>query len=60
MGAIYHVRPKRECFASFEKLDGGLMSLGDGHTCQIKGIGTVHIKLFDEMMRKLKNVRYVP
>jgi len=49
-----------EKFASFEKLDRGLVSLKNGHTCQIEGICTVHIKLFDEMVRELKDVRYIP
>jgi len=35
------------------------VSFGAGHTCQIEGIGTVRIKLFDEMIRELKNMRYV-
>jgi len=26
-----------------------LVSFGNGHTCQIIGIGTIRIKLFDEM-----------
>jgi len=58
-GDTYHFCFKWEWFASFEKLDGGLVSLGDGHTCQIEGICTVHIKLFDGMVRELKEVRYV-
>jgi len=36
-GATYHVCPKREWFASFEKLDGDLVSFDNGHTCQIEG-----------------------
>ena len=59
-GATYHVCPKRKWFASFEKLNEGLVSLGDGHTCLIEGIGTVHIKLFDELIRELKDVKYIP
>ena len=55
----YHVCPKSEWFANFEKLDRGLVMFDDGHTCQIKGIGTVHIKLFDGMIRELKDVRYI-
>ena len=58
-GDTYHFCFKWEWFASFEKLDGGLVSLGDGHTCQIEGICTVRIKLFDGMVRELKEVRYV-
>jgi len=59
-GATYHVCPKQKLFASFEKLDECLVSLGDGHICQIEGICTVSIKLFDGMIRELKDVRYVP
>ena len=58
-GAINHVCPKREWFASFEKLDGGLVSFGNIHTCQIEEISTIHIKLFDGMIREIKVVRYV-
>jgi len=35
-----------------------LVSFGDGHTCYIEGIDTVSIKIFDEMVRELKDVRY--
>jgi len=36
------------------------VSFDDGRTYHIKGIGTIHIKLYDEMIRELKDVRYVP
>jgi len=36
------------------------VSFSNGHTCQIEGIGTLRIKLFDGMIRELKDVRYVP
>ena len=59
-GATYHVCPKRKWFASFRKLDGDLLTFNDGQTCQTEGIGTVCIKLFDEMIRELlKDVRYL-
>jgi len=35
------------------------VSFSDGHTCHMKGIGTVRIKLSDRVVRKLKDVRYV-
>ena len=59
MSATYHVCPTREWFASFKKLDGGLVSFGDGLTCHIEGIRTILIKIFDGTVRKLY-VRYVP
>jgi len=34
-------------FCSFEKLDGCFVVIGDDHPCNVKGIGTIHIKMFD-------------
>jgi len=49
--SIYHICPKRELFASFEELDGDLMSMGDDHTCQLVGKGTVRIRMYDGTLR---------
>jgi len=34
--------------------------MGVDHPCNMKGIGTVLIKMFDWMVRELKEVRYLP
>ena len=34
--------------------------MGNDHPCKVKEIGTVRIKMFDGMVRELKEVRYVP
>ena len=34
--------------------------IDDDRPCNMEGIGTVHIKMFDVMVRELKEVRYVP
>ena len=34
--------------------------MGDDHPCNVEGKGTVRIKMFDEIIRELKEVRYVP
>jgi len=34
--------------------------MSDDHPCKVEGIGTIHIKMFDGMVRELKEVRYVP
>jgi len=44
-------------FFSFEKLDGCFSVMGDDHPCKVEGIGTIRIKMFDRMIRKLKEVR---
>jgi len=36
------------------------VTFDDIHTCQIEESSIVRIKLFDGMIRKLKDVRYVP
>ena len=59
-GATYHVCPRRDCFSSFEELDSGMVYMADGHACQILGIGTINIKMFDGRIRELTGVRYVP
>ena len=34
--------------------------MGDDHPCNLKGIDTVRIMMFDGIVRELKEVRYVP
>ena len=34
--------------------------MDDDHPCNVKGISTVCIKMFDGIVRELKEVRYVP
>ena len=34
--------------------------MGDDRPCNMEGIGMVHIKMFDGIVRELKEVRYVP
>ena len=52
--------PNRDWFSSFEKLDGCSVVMSDDGPCHMEGIGTVLVKMFDGMMQKLKDVRYVP
>ena len=34
--------------------------MSDDHLCNVEGMGTVRIKMFDGIVRELKEVRYVP
>jgi len=58
--ATYHMCPSKAWFSSLEKLDGCFAVMGDDHPCNVKGIGTVCIKMFDRIVRELKEVRYIP
>ena len=59
-GATYQVCTNRDRFSSFEKLDGCSVIISDDRPCNMEGICTVQIKLFDGMVQKLKEVRYAP
>ena len=34
--------------------------MSDDHPCNVEGMSTVRIKMFDGIVRELKEVRYVP
>ena len=34
--------------------------MGDDHPCKVKGIGKIHIKISNVMVRELEEVRHVP
>ena len=36
------------------------MSMGDDHTCRLVGKGTIHIRMYDETLRELKEMGYIP
>ena len=59
-GSTYHVYPNKDWFSIFEKLDGYSVIMDDDRQCNMEGIGTIQIKMFDGMIRELKEVRYVP
>ena len=52
--------PKREMFLNFKEFNGGVVYMGNDSTCKMMGIGSVQIKMFDWVIRKLNDVRYVP
>ncbi|KAL8170360.1 hypothetical protein V2J09_022164 [Rumex salicifolius] len=60
-GATFHCCPLRDWFSSFEKMENaGVVLMGDDNPCKIMGVGSIRVKMFDGIVRELKNVRYVP
>ncbi|KAH9733975.1 hypothetical protein KPL71_017220 [Citrus sinensis] len=43
-----------------EDSDYSLIMMGNDQPCRTMGIGTIRLKMFDEMVRELKEVRFVP
>jgi len=37
-----------------------IVVMGDDHPCNVEGIGTVRVKMFDGIVQELKEVMYVP
>ena len=58
---FFHIYTNRDWFSSYESLQNGdFVRMGDDNPCEIVGIGSVHIKTHDGMIRTLKNVRHIP
>ncbi|KAH9761191.1 hypothetical protein KPL70_000407 [Citrus sinensis] len=59
-GATYHLCPIKEWFTDFRNLKSGAVMMGNNQHCRTMGIGTIRLKMFDGMVRELKEVRFVP
>ncbi|KAH9718108.1 hypothetical protein KPL71_022089 [Citrus sinensis] len=58
-GATYHLYPIKEWFTNFRNLESGAVVMGNDQPCRTMGIGTIRLKMFDGMVRELKEVRFV-
>ena len=56
----YHMCPNRDWFATYEAMQGNTVLMGDDTPCEVAGIGTVQIKMFDGCIRTLSDVRHIP
>ena len=58
-GCIYHMCPHRDWFSTYEPLDSGVVLMGNNTQCSIAGIGTVQIKIHDNVLKTLSNVHHI-
>ena len=56
----HHYTSHWEWFATYQKIDGGSVSLGDDHPCKLAGVGIVRVRMYDGVIQTLKNVKHVP
>ncbi|KAH9670687.1 retrovirus-related pol polyprotein from transposon TNT 1-94-like protein [Citrus sinensis] len=49
-----------EWFTKFRNLESGAVMMGNDQPCRTMGIGIIRLKMFDGMVRELKEVRFVP
>ncbi|KAH9751460.1 hypothetical protein KPL71_014309 [Citrus sinensis] len=45
---------------NFRNLESGAVVMGNNQPCRTIGIGTIRLKMFDGMVKELKEVRFVP
>ncbi|KAK9180413.1 hypothetical protein WN943_029622 [Citrus x changshan-huyou] len=58
-GATWHMTSRREWFHTYEPISRGSVYMGDDHTLEIAGIGTIKIKMFDGIISTIGEVRHV-
>jgi hypothetical protein len=56
----YHICPNRMWFDTFKSYNAGTMLMGNDARCKAIGLGTIKVRMFDDIDRILTNVRYVP
>ncbi|KAG5133904.1 hypothetical protein JHK82_025092 [Glycine max] len=57
-GCSYHSSPRKDYFETLELKPAGAVLLRDNYPCKVQGIGTVRLKMFDNIEYLLKNVRF--
>ena len=45
---------------TFKEINIGKVVMGDNNSCDIAGIGSIAVKMFDGVVRTLTDVRYIP
>lgn len=55
----FHISPNKEWFLNFQELGGEVVYMGNGNSCNILGIGSIHLKNQDGSTKVLTYVRYV-
>ena len=59
-GASNHMCIHKEWFKSYKSIKDGLVYMGNDFSCNVVGIGSIHIKMFDGTIKILTDVRHVP
>ncbi|KAH9650990.1 hypothetical protein KPL70_026576 [Citrus sinensis] len=59
-GCSFHMCPNKILFTNYETCDGGIVVMGNDSSCRVVGRGSIRLRVFDGMIRKLRDVRHVP
>ncbi|KAK8937136.1 hypothetical protein KSP39_PZI011924 [Platanthera zijinensis] len=56
-GCSFHMCPNIEWFSSIRHCGGGRVRMGNQSECEISGVGSIRIRMFDGVVRTLTDVR---
>ena len=58
-GCIFHMTPNQDWLSTYEIVHKGAILMGNNASFKVAGIGIVHIKMFDGVVRTLSDVKHV-
>ncbi|KAH9702699.1 hypothetical protein KPL70_010850 [Citrus sinensis] len=59
-GCSYHMCPDQNLFTTYNAFNGGEVLMGNNTMCKVVRLGTIRFKMFDGMIRELRDVRHIP
>ena len=59
-GCSFHMCPNIAWFQNFSNKESDTVYMGNNQSCSVQGIGDIYLKMHDNKIRMLTNVRYVP
>jgi hypothetical protein len=60
LGSSHHMCSHINRFISYQIVDEGIVFMGNGIRSKTIGVGSIRIKMFNDIVRELTDVRYVP
>ena len=55
----FHMTHNQDWFSTYEPVHKGVVLMGNNASCKVVGIVTIHIRMFDGVVRTLGDVRHV-
>ena len=52
--------PNKNLFTNYETCDGGIVVMGNDSSCRVVGRSLIRLKMFDGIIRELRDVRHAP
>ena len=56
----FHVTPHKDWFDTYRLVNCGFVLMGNNVVCKVFGIRIIKVKMFDNVVRTLQDVRHVP